>query len=300
MNTMPLRTRIAPTPSGYLHIGNLFSFIKTWLVARHFGGSLLLRIDDLDADRAKPEYLDDIFRTLEFIGLQPDEGPSGPEAFLSRYSQRYRLDHYRQLLQQLVQTGTVYACNCSRKKIQQECQEGIYPGWCRMQNKPLEGGQIAWRFSLPENDICAIEDALTGKYQTVTLHRDMGDFIVRRKDGIAAYQIASLADDIFYRINYIVRGEDLFSSTAAQLCLAKILGLSNFQAVKWHHHKLIKDPNQKKLSKSAGDCSIRWLRQQGMNRHQILSMVTVFLTQRELRLSNLSELLEHAGELLFS
>jgi glutamyl-tRNA synthetase len=112
-----LRTRIAPTPSGFLHAGNAVNFLITHELARAARGTLLLRIDDLDAERARPEYLDDIFRSLEWLGIDWDEGPTGPEDFLRNWSQRSRIERYSELLLGLRKGGHLYACECSRKAV---------------------------------------------------------------------------------------------------------------------------------------------------------------------------------------
>lgn len=131
-----IRGRLAPTPSGYLHLGNACNFLLTWLLVRRAGGSLRLRIDDADAGRSRPEFIDDIFRQLEWLGLDWDLGPVGPDDFAARYSQLKRLERYRELLRKLSERELVFPCTCSRKQIQALSPNGLYPGTCRQHRLP--------------------------------------------------------------------------------------------------------------------------------------------------------------------
>ena len=214
-------TRIAPTPSGYLHIGNVYSFLITWLIARQRQGTLSLRIDDLDELRLKTPYVEDIFETLQFMQIDYDAGPKNIEAFFACHSQQFRLNNYHRLLSKLTATGLVYACTCSRKTLQALSNEGRYHEECRQKKLPLDTPGAAWRLHVPAGTIINFTDEYKGA-QVIDLAATMGDFIIKRKDGIPAYQVASLADDNFYHVNFIVRGDDLLISTAAQLYLASI------------------------------------------------------------------------------
>lgn len=287
-----VRTRIAPTPSGFLHIGNLYSFILTWLVAKSQEGTVLLRIDDLDADRMRPEYLEDIFRVLDFIGLIPDEGPTGPADFLKNYSQKNRVDYYESYLKQLANGGDVYGCGCSRKQILAQDPNGVYPGTCRQLNLGLNNPQHAWRLGLPTHAKVEFFDDFRKEPVTVDLAVEMGDFVVRKKDGVPAYQVASLADDLYYNINLVVRGEDLTVSTAAQLKLAELLNLEQFLGIKWLHHPLLPNKYGEKLSKSAGDTSIKWMIEQGASKSFILTRLGFLLFGSEKPVSSLVEMME--------
>lgn len=273
MNRLPVRTRIAPTPSGFLHIGNLYSFVLTWLMAKSRNGSVLLRIDDLDAARMRPAYLEDIFRTLEFIGLVPDEGPSGVEDFLKNFSQMHRVEDYLQFVTKLKETGQVYACSCPRSRVMAENPNGIYPGTCRSRNLDFGGSAVALRLALQAESQVQFCDVLTGEKSNILLTEKMGDFVVLRKDGIPAYQVASLVDDIYYGINMVVRGRDLLTSTAAQIYLSNIAGLNAFSTMQWHHHSLIKNEEGQKLSKSAGDMSVKMMIEKGLNREDTIRRI---------------------------
>jgi len=246
-----LRTRIAPTPSGYLHHGNALSFLATAALARAAEGSLWLRIDDLDKGRRRRVYLNDLFESLAWLGIRPDRGPGDSDDFLQHYSQHLRLDRYRHVLDQLARTGQVYACNCSRRQIRERSPDGRYPGTCRERGLPLDQPGLAWRVRLPANCQVAFNEWKQGRRQ-LDLYQAMGDFVVRQKNGLPAYQIASLVDDLDAGINFIVRGEDLTPSTAAQQYLAELLELPSFLQVLFWHHPLLLDEEGYKLSKSEG------------------------------------------------
>lgn len=246
-----LRSRIAPTPSGYLHIGNLYAFVKTWLTIKQRQGQLLLRIDDIDNERARPEYLQDIFDWLQALGLTCDEGPADAADFHQHWSQQLRLPLYNKTLEQLLATGKVYACNCSRKKIAAQSTDGRYNGECRHKQIPLDAKEVVWRLQTDEGQLVNWTDEALGPC-TYSPYRLMGDFVIRRRNGLPSYQVASLTDDVHFRINYIVRGEDLLASTAAQLYMAKLLHADRFMQARFCHHSLLKNEQDEKLSKSAG------------------------------------------------
>jgi glutamyl-tRNA synthetase len=256
-----VRSRLAPTPSGFLHLGNAFSFALTWLLARYHEGTLLLRIDDIDNERRRPAYVQDVFQTLRWLQLDWDVGPKDVMDFEARFSQLLALNRYAQLLDGLRQAGGVYACNCSRSQVVASSMNGIYPGTCRHRNLALDTPEAAWRVHVPENTVISILE-YNGGSRHIQLDTAMGDFVVRRRNGLPAYQIASLADDLHYGINLIVRGVDLLPSTAAQLFLAAQLPPNSFTKAVFYHHPLLKDEGGQKLSKSAGAASLLALRGQ--------------------------------------
>ncbi len=263
---MQIRSRIAPTPSGFLHLGNIFSFILTWLIVRQKEGYLLLRIDDLDIQRRRIEYLDDIFSTLEWLELDYDEGASGTADFLKKFSQETRLSDYENLLTQLIENKAyIFQCTCSRTDIQRN--DGNCAGMCKNNmllinelEKIKTNNNNAWRIEVPSTPI-VFQDILKDKVK-VSLAEKMGNFVVRRKDGMPAYQVSSLSDDLKYGINLIVRGEDLIDSTAAQIFLAQMLGREKFINTNFLHHALLYEKNQnRKMSKSNNSLSIKVLRE---------------------------------------
>ncbi len=261
-----LKTRFAPTPSGYLHLGNALSFAITWALARQQNGLILLRIDDLDTDRFRTEYLQDIFDTLHFLGLDWDEGPVDGDDYTRNYTQHTRLKTYQALLDVLVSKGLAYACTCSRK----EFADGLHSKECSEKKLPLTTPEAAWRIRLPESLIINVHDLRWGACK-VHLTDTMPDFVLRGKNELPAYQVASLCDDIYYGINTIVRGQDLLPSTAAQTFLATQAGL-HYQ-VAFLHHPLAYEAAGTKLSKSHGSLSICEMRKAGATTKDIWNMI---------------------------
>jgi glutamyl-tRNA synthetase len=233
------KTRIAPTPSGYLHLGNLLSFTITAGLARKHKASILLRIDDLDQERVRKEYVEDIFDTLEFMGIPWDEGPRNYDEYIRAWSQAHRIHLYEKTLEYLRCTQHVFACNCSRSSN--------YTGACLDKDLSLESSAINWRVKTDQ-----------------TLPPSMQNFVVRKKDGSAAYQLSSLIDDSYFGVDLVVRGEDLQDSTLAQIYLGSLLPGNSFPQSTFYHHSLLTGSDGQKLSKSTGASSIRHLRSQGM------------------------------------
>ncbi len=185
------------------------------------------------------------------LGLTYDAGPKSVAEFSQQWSQQTRLPLYEKLIQQLVDTGKVYACNCSRKLITKNTGNGLYQGTCRHKNISLNQPGVNWRIQVDDEAVIAFDDELLGT-QLLQPAALMGDFVIRRRNGLPSYQIASLADDIHFGINFIVRGEDLLASTAAQLYLAKLIHATDFLTAQFTHHPLLKSDAGEKLSKTAG------------------------------------------------
>lgn len=247
------RTRIAPTPSGFLHVGNLYAFLHTAQRAKENGWSLRLRIDDLDRSRFRQAYLEDIFAVLATLGIRWEEGPSDAADFLAHYRQELRMPLYQSYLQQLRDAGWVYACSCSRSQL---ASHPHYPGTCRHKQLPLDDPNLPWRLRLPEDAAVQLLD-LQGTAQTINLAGLLGDPVVLRKaeKGIRwpAYHLACVADDVLYQTTHIVRGQDLYESSLIQLFIAQCLRLTTFTQIRFEHHALLTTPDGRKLSKSAGD-----------------------------------------------
>ena len=238
---MPVVGRLAPTPSGYLHLGNAVNFVLTWLLVRRAGGTLHLRIDDLDRARLRPPYLVNIFRVIDWLGIDYDRGPSGPDDFLRHYSQLLHLPGYNRALRRLAQQpGLLYGSPRSRTAAAAPAVVLLAtPG-------------VAWRARVPGATTVRLADGWQGPL-AVQLAEEMPDFIVRKKDGVAAYQLASVVDDVRLGTTLIVRGLDLLPSSAAQLWLAAQLAeTSSFGTarVQFFHHELLHDAAGHKLSKA--------------------------------------------------
>jgi len=254
------KTRLAPTPSGFLHVGNALSFLITYCLARVHRGKILLRIDDLDRTRYRREYTEDIFRSLEWLGILWDEGPQSVADFEMHWSQHQRLDLYTAALKQIKENGHCYACRCSRSTFRPGGGQNPYPGTCRDARISLQG-QVAWRFPISPEHAETWTDIFLGE-TVVNPASETGDFIIRRKDGSPAYQLASFIDDRHFQVTHIIRGMDLLPSTAAQRYLARRWPEPNFLKVLFGHHELLTDSAGRKLSKSAGDTALKLLRQQ--------------------------------------
>jgi glutamyl/glutaminyl-tRNA synthetase len=239
------KSRIAPTPSGYLHLGNVFNVMLTWLWTRSNNGQLLLRIDDADQARVRSQYVTDIFEVFDWLGVDWDLGPTGPSSLNNEWSQHHRQAHYTALLHEWIETNQVYACTCSRSnrsltKAQPTCS-------CAGRLIPLDQPGVSWWIQTIPNHITTIHDALQGM-KTAT----PSTFMIRQRDGQAAYQVMSLSDDRQYGINRIVRGQDLLESSFRQVYLDGLLKKPFLQKALFWHHSLLLDPQGQKQSKSAG------------------------------------------------
>lgn len=253
-------SRLAPTPSGFLHLGNAVNFVLTWLLVRRAGGTLHLRIDDLDRARFRPAYLDNIFQTLAWLGLDYDQGPRNPADFEQHFSQRHFLPQYEAVLQaaRAAHPEVFYGCRCSRTELARTATaHGRYSGTCRPAALPPDAPETAWRAHVPDALVVRFADLWQGPTD-VPLAQALGDFVVRKKDEVAAYQVASVVDDVRLGVTHIVRGLDLQPSTAAQLWLAGLLpGMAGFGQVQFAHHSLLPGPDGHKLSKSTQASSQR-------------------------------------------
>jgi len=280
MTHSPLRTRYAPTPSGFLHRGNVTNFLLAWALARSRDGEILLRIDDLDAPRVRPAYLADVFSTLRRFQLDYDLGPSDETDLADGWSQRHRLETYALYLERLRATGLVYACDCSRRQIRERSTNGLYPGTCRHRGMPLDQPGLAWRIRVDEQCAVSPPEAFKRPVAPVQLAAEMGDFVVRKKDGTPAYQLASLVDDLEFGVTELVRGRDLLASTAAQLFLAETLGEVEWRnRVRCYHHPLLTEVNGEKLSKSAGAAAVNQPSEIGATRSAIIAQVRDWLRE---------------------
>ena len=224
--------RFAPTPSGYLHFGSLVAALASYLDARHAGGQWLLRMEDLDPPREMPGAQAAILRTLEDYGFEWD----GQVLYQSQ-----RLAAYAAVVEQLLERGLAYACTCSRKQL--EGTGGIYPGTCRNAGHPDHDAAI--RLRVPELEYRFI-DRVQGEFRQ-HLGREVGDFVIRRRDGLFAYQLAVVLDDAWQGVTDVVRGADLLDSTPRQLYLQELLGLPQ---PRYLHVPLLIQPDGHKLGKS--------------------------------------------------
>lgn len=243
-----IKARIAPTPSGFLHEGNLVAFLLQKLLAKKHESLLGLRIDDLDRERFREAYLSDIFRCLASLEIQFDFGPKDAEDFHLHHRQDLRLSQYFEVLTRLRSMGLVYACRCSRKEIEMFSGEGC-PQQCASKTIPMDESGTVWRLRWPGKTTVTWQDGFMGKV-TIDASEKMGDVILRRRDGLPAYQITSLTDDHYLDIGLMVRGQDLVESTAVQQWLSEQLW-GKTERIHYHHPLVLSDTGEK-LSKSAG------------------------------------------------
>lgn len=246
----PVRGRFAPSPSGRMHLGNLWSCLLAWLAARHAGGEMVLRLEDLDPDRCKPEYGWQVMRDLEWLGLDW----TGEPVWQSR-----RTEAYAQAFRQLEQRDLIYPCYCTRAErlaaSAPHRADGVtlYDGRCRRLT-PEERENLArtrrpaWRIQVPVGEH-SFSDRVQGLYRE-DLARDCGDFILRRSDGVYAYQLAVVVDDTMMGVTQVVRGSDLLDSTPRQLWLQEELGLPHPE---YGHVPLLLSPEGRRLAKRDRD-----------------------------------------------
>jgi glutamyl-tRNA synthetase/glutamyl-Q tRNA(Asp) synthetase len=251
----PPVTRYAPSPTGYLHLGHVVNAIYTWGVARALGGRVILRLEDHDRIRCRPEYEIAILEDLDWLGFEPDEGRRPV------LRQSDAPDVYRDALRALMRTHHVYACECSRAEIGGE----RYTGRCRERGL-TQGPGHGVRVVLDPETVRG-RDLLSGDIVQVPADQ-CGDLLVKDRDGHWTYQFAVTVDDDRQAVTLVIRGLDLLSSTGRQLLLARMLGRT--RPAYFLHHPLIVDPRGEKLSKSAGDTGVRELRAQGVSPEDVI------------------------------
>jgi glutamyl/glutaminyl-tRNA synthetase len=260
------RGRLAPSPTGLLHLGHGRTFSIAHERAKAAGGTLVLRNDDLDADRVREEFVTAFLRDLQWLGLEWQEGPDqgGP---YGPYSQSQRIEHYQAAFEFLRTAGHLFPCTCSRRDIQSALRaphagddQPIYPGTCRARARcEPRVLRISWRFRVPTGRSIAFVDALAGP-QAFVAGRDFGDFVVWRHDGLPSYQLACVVDDAAMGITEVVRGADLLVSTARQILLHEALG---FRPPVFAHCPLMTDDHGFRLAKRHAALSLQTLRESG-------------------------------------
>jgi len=269
------RGRLAPSPTGLLHIGHARTF---WIAAQRSleqSGTLILRSEDLDPQRSRPEFATAMLEDLRWLGIQWAEGPDhgGP---YSPYVQSERRRFYLEAWQTLRETGFIYPCTCSRKDVAQSIaapndvdDEPVYPGRCRSRTDatmfPSPAG-VNWRFRVPDGETVGFNDLHLGPQQYVA-GKDFGDFLIWRRDDVPAYQLAVVVDDAAMHITEVVRGADLLKSTARQILLCRAL---NLPIPRHYHCDLVRDESGVRLAKRHDGLSIRRLRKAGLTPAEVL------------------------------
>jgi glutamyl-tRNA synthetase len=290
------RGRLAPSPTGFLHVGHARTFWTAWQRARDAGGAMVLRMEDLDPDRCRTVYAEAALEDLRWLGIRWHEGPdrNGPFA---PYQQSRRKELYLAAWRRLLRGGFIYPCRCSRKDLESALSaphenasgepgkneplddEPIYPGTCRDNqswNPQLPGPTALdepgpdgsnWRFRVPDGVAIEFTDLNLGPQRFVA-GKDFGDFVVWRRDGVPSYQLACVVDDAAMQITEVVRGADLLKSTARQVLLNHALG---YPHPDFFHCRLVVDHNGRRLAKRHDALSLRALRQRGLTPLKILA-----------------------------
>jgi len=261
-------TRFAPSLTGYLHLGHVLHMIYVWGIARVKGAEVLVRIEDHDRSRARPEYEAAILEDMEWLGFVPDLGICASNSSQpSEYRQSDCTDHYTAVLQTLQKRGLVYGCECSRKEILAKQSDGqgelCYPGTCAEKNLPLKGNTV--RFRIAAGSV-AFRDLALGECHQVPIGQ-CGDFSLRDRHGQWTYQFCCVCDDIRHGVDLVVRGEDILSSTGRQMQLFQALENPEPQYL---HHPLVCNEAGEKLSKRQRSESIARWREEGACAEEII------------------------------
>jgi glutamyl/glutaminyl-tRNA synthetase len=284
-NASSYRGRLAPSPTGLLHLGHARTFrIAAQRCAEH-GGTLILRNEDLDPQRCRTEFVQAMIEDLRWLGISWAEGPDRGGLF-GPYTQSERRSFYLDAWRELLDRGLIYPCTCSRKDVAQAVgapndsdDEPIYSGKCRISSgqaserrfgrpvmaKPSSPAGVNWRLRVPDGEDVCFRDLHLGP-QCMVAGKDFGDFIVWRRDDVPAYQLAVVVDDAAMRITEVVRGADLLKSTARQILLFRALGLS---IPDYYHCELVRDESGLRLAKRHDSLSIRKLRESGWTPQQV-------------------------------
>lgn len=277
------RGRLAPTPTGYLHLGHARAFGVAWNRARAAGGELVYRTEDLDPDRCRAEFATAAMEDLRWLGLDWQEGPDvgGPH---SPYAQSERISWFREIWERLRDLGAIYPSLHSRREVAERVNapnegdcEPIFPSELRPpRNTGREAngpGGVNWRFRVPDGRVINFTDALQGP-QSFTAGEDFGDFLIWRRDGVPSYEMAVVADDHAMGITEVVRGADLLVSTARQILLYEAFG---WRPPAWVHVPLVRDASGQRLAKRHASLSLRQLREDGVLPAPLLQSALTFV-----------------------
>lgn len=273
MNQTPI-TRLAPSPTGALHLGNARTFLVNWLLARQRGWRILLRIEDIDGPRIKKHADQQAMDDLRWLGMDWDEGP---------VYQSQRLANYSDALNRLLQATAAYPCVCTRSEVERaasaphvEDGSSVYPGTCRGKYASLgeaaraAGRDPAVRFAA-NNEPVRFDDEFAGPHRFEPA-RQLGDFVIAKADGTPAYQLAVVVDDAAMGVTHIVRGNDLLDSTPRQILLYRALGLEA-KIPRYSHLPLVRGDDGRRLAKRHGDTRLSHYRQAGLSAARILELL---------------------------
>ncbi len=253
---MTIKTRFAPSPTGYLHVGGARTALFSWLYARKHGGRFVLRIEDTDLERSSQDSINAILEGMAWLGLEYDEGP---------FYQTHRFDRYEQIIRQLLDQGDAYYCFCTREELErlradqmERKEKPRYNGRCRDNTNIRDDVEPVIRFRNPDQGEVVIDDLVKGRI-TIS-NQELDDLIIARSDGTPTYNLTVLVDDMDMGINYVIRGDDHINNTPRQINILKALGV---EPPKYAHVPMILGPDGSRLSKRHGAVSVMQYRDEG-------------------------------------
>ncbi len=283
---MTLRTRFAPSPTGYLHIGGARTALYSWLHARKHGGRFVLRIEDTDRERSTEESVNAILESMTWLGLDYDEGP---------FYQTHRFDRYDEVIQQLLDKGLAYYCYCSREELDVMREQAMarkekprYDGGCRLRSEPREGVEPVIRFKNPTEGAVVIDDMIKGK--VVISNTELDDLIIARSDGTPTYNLTVVVDDWDMGVTHVIRGDDHLNNTPRQINLLRALGA---EPPIYAHVPMILGEDGKRLSKRHGAVSVMQYREEGYLPEALLNyLVRLGWSHGDREIFSLDEMIE--------
>ncbi|MBS3951431.1 MAG: glutamate--tRNA ligase [Methylomicrobium sp.] len=283
---MTIRTRFAPSPTGYLHIGGARTALFSWLYARKHGGKFILRIEDTDLERSSQESVNAILEGMTWLGLEYDEGP---------FYQTHRFDRYKEVIQQLLNQGDAYYCYCSKEELEQLRNEQMankekprYNGKCRQESYFVEGQEPVIRFKNPEDGVVTIKDLVKG--DIVVANKELDDLIIARSDGTPTYNLTVVVDDMDMGVTHVIRGDDHINNTPRQMNILKALGAN---VPEYAHLPMILGSDGARLSKRHGAVSVMQYRDDGFLPEALLNyLVRLGWSHGDQEIFSLDEMVE--------
>lgn len=284
---MTIKTRFAPSPTGYLHVGGARTALFSWLYARKHGGKFVLRIEDTDLERSTQESVNAILEGMTWLGLEYEEGP---------FYQTHRFDRYKEIIQQLLDQGDAYYCYCSKEELEQvreqqkaNKEKPRYNGLCRDSSDVREGVVPVIRFKNPTEGSVTINDLVKG--DIVVANSELDDLIIARSDGSPTYNLTVVVDDMDMGINYVIRGDDHINNTPRQINILKALGA---QPPKYAHVPMILGSDGARLSKRHGAVSVMQYRNEGYLPEALLNyLVRLGWSHGDQEIFSIDEMIEH-------
>jgi len=284
---MSIRTRFAPSPTGYLHVGGARTALFSWLYVRKHGGRFILRIEDTDLERSTQESVNAILEGMTWLGLEYDEGP---------FYQTHRFDRYKEVIQQLLDQGDAYYCYCSKEELEQlraeqmaNKQKPRYNGRCRDSAEPHGEGLPVVRFKNPTEGVVVIPDLVKG--EIVVANKELDDLIIARADGTPTYNLTVVVDDMDMGVTHVIRGDDHVNNTPRQMNILKALGA---ELPKYAHLPMILGPDGARLSKRHGAVSVMQFRDDGYLPDALLNyLVRLGWSHGDQEIFSLDEMVEY-------